>query len=158
MSTILLPGTTKWTKVYEDQKQESYDKKGHEFTMDFYPSDAGWVIYKRSQLQLKDRTDDDGGRFIKLRRKDKETNFASGEVTDNGPPKVYFKDEQTGEYTVRKDNPRIGNGSEVQVAIEVYKSKNGMGHRLMRVFVDKLVPYGERATNEDTPDEAKLPF
>lgn len=158
MSTILISGTAKWAKVRPDQKVKSYDEKYEEYTLDLYPDDKGWLDFKRSGLQIKDKMDADGAKFIKPRRKYEEMNWKTGEMQVNGAPKIFFKDAQSGEFVVDTSDVRIGNGSQVTVAIEVYKTKNGNGHRLLRVFVDNLIVFEPRVNEADAPNEAKLPF
>lgn len=154
MSTILLSGTAKWAKVRKPVK--AYDEKSEEFTIDLYPTDKALVDFKRSGIQLKDRNDDSGALYITFRRKLEEMNYSKGEIQVNGPPQVYLKDAVTGEYNKWPEG-LIGNGSEVTIAVDAYKTKNGIGHRLLRVFVDKLVVF-EGTSEKNAPEQSDLPF
>ena len=141
MSDYVFTGVGKWAKVRKPD--DKYDR----FTVDLYLDDDSWETFYDSGIQLEEREDADG-KFVRFARKN------TDEYGKGGPPKVYLKDTQSGEYHVWKDG-LIGNGSKLAVTVETFKGKNGIGHRMLRVFVDQLVEYNPDA---EAPDQAALPF
>lgn len=155
MTNVLLNGTARWSKVRTPVK--SFDEKFDQYTIDVILNDEGWAEFKKSGLQLKPRVYDDGDRYVQFRRKQEEMNYGSGKIEVNGPPEIFLKDEETGIYN-KWPKGNIGNGSDVSVSIEVYKTRNGMGHRLARIWINKLVPFEGGSDRQPTPDSSELPF
>lgn len=151
---LLLSGTVKWAKVRQPENDpDNYDFG--KYTVDLYPDDKSWKKFKDAKLIIKPKSDKEGAEFLKLSRKDEEKT-QDGDVEKKGPPRVYLKDAQSGEYQAW-DEGLIGNGSEVTVTLEVYRTRYGNAHRLIRVFVDKLVEYVPMK-EADAPAQAETPF
>lgn len=131
-------GKCKWAKV--DQP----DRKYGSYQINLYPDKASLVKFKETGLRLEIKKDDDG-EFVRFRR-DPEKLL---EGMDEKPVKLIF-DTETGKYKPFDQN--IGNGSLVEVKVQVYDSAKGKGHRLEAVAVHELVPY------EGDADQADLPF
>lgn len=158
MTVVLLKGISRWAKVRTPVK--AFDKKTDEYVIDLvFKTDEQYDAFKATGIGTKVKVDDDGARFTTFHRKDEEVDYQSGDIKKKGPPKVFLRDDQTGEYN---DWPEglIGNGSEVTLAVETYKSKStgNIGHRLSRVFIEKLVEFSGRNDEAAAPDTAKLPF
>lgn len=140
--TYYMTGKAYWARIHKPD-----DKYGR-FTMDFYPDDKSWKVYKSTGLSLKER-ESEHGTYIKLGvasvRLDKDGTAVKSTVLvldeNNQPTKKEF-----------------GNGSDVTVKIEVFDAKNGTGHRLIAVRADKLIEYSnpkQVSENSLIPD---MPF
>ena len=148
--TLLFTGTAKWAMVREP------DEKFDVYKVNLYMDDDSWKKFEKSGIQLEKREDEDGS-FVTFKRKDTEPDYTTSPpgTKVNGPPKVYLKDAQSGEYNAWNTG-LIGNGSVVTLAVDVWTGRNGVASRLIRVFVDDLVVY--EGKTEAAPDQAKLPF
>lgn len=153
MAVKLFHGKAKWCKV----RPGTHDELSESWTVNLYLDDESWELFHSAELQLKEREDEDG-KFVTFRRRIREMDYRTNEEKDNEPPKVYLKDAQTGEYNAWDDG-LIGNGSDISVAVEVYKSKKtkNVGHRMLRVFINDLVEY-EGGDVAVAPDTAETPF
>lgn len=145
--TYIFNGKAKWAKVREGNIDPEF--KNYQINVYFTPAEI--EKYDRSGLRLQKRTDDEGT-FVIFKRNDEDV--IKGDVVKNGPPSVYLRDAQSGEYNLWKTG-LIGNGSKVAVAVDAFDTSNGIGSRLQRVFVDDLIVYEGKDT---APETAKLPF
>jgi hypothetical protein len=125
--------------------------------INFYPHDeAEWDKFRRTGLDLKVREDQEGGKYIILRRqtqkliKDNLVLFSPPEITgavnvlyqdDNGNTvKSYNKGDNVKVNIVGEQTP-IGNDSVCLVNLSVYETPKGNGHRLENLKVLDLVEY-----------------
>lgn len=85
---------------------------------------------------------DDGLMSVKLKRKHVVMS-RTGELLEwaGGAPKVFHKDGTT--KWDREDDGLIGNGSELEVVVSVYKAGRAYGTRIEKVRVVDHVPYEE---------------
>jgi len=140
--TYYMTGVAYWAKVHKP------DEKFNKFTLDFYPDDKSWKVYKATGLQLKER-ESEHGTYIKL-------GVAAARLTKTGEVKkatVTVLDEDNN--PTKED---IGNGSEVTVKIEVFDTAKGPGHRLIAVRADKLVAYKDVKKVSDDSIVPDMPF
>ncbi len=135
---------TKWAKV------RSPDEKYDNYQVPLYLTPESWALFKESECQLKEYTDDDG-KYVVFKRRVREFNYAKKEDVENGPPDIKIFD---GKEYVPLPEALIGNGSLVTVRVDVYDTRNGKGHRLVSVGVDKLVEYGGNTLAE----QLDMPF
>lgn len=154
---IILRGKSYWARVYEGNHDEYGGKEFYKITVAL--DDESWAKYNKSGMTLKakpvSQSDEDAPLGVTFRR-DKE-------------PRV-FKDKKTGEYVefgggapdVLDANGKpiddlIGNESDVEVLVSVYKTKTvppKTGHRLEKIKVLNLVPYDVfREDNFDDEEE-----
>lgn len=130
----------KWAKVREPD--EKYDN----FQVPLYLTPESWTLFKESGCQLKEYTDDDG-KYVVFKRRVREFNYAKKEEVENGPPDILIFQPETSQYEPFPEG-LIGNGSDVTVRVDVYDTRNGKGHRLVSVGIDKLVEYGGSTTSQ----------
>lgn len=134
-------GTCNWAKVHKP------DDKYKNYTIDLYMDDKSKKAYKKSGLQLKNRTDKDGEEFVTMR-------LASVRMVKGKPV------EAKPEVLDSEGNPmtkNIGNGSEVTCKVEIYEFDGKVGHRLLAVRADNLVEFTDKnQVSEDTPVD--VPF
>lgn len=143
--TYLFKGITKWAKVRKPD--EMYDN----YQVPLYLTEDSWKDFQESGIQLKIKEDTDG-KFVTFKRRHVEFNYAKKAQQVNGPPAVHiFKD---GTYQDFPDG-LIGNGSEVTLKVDAYDTRNGKGHRLISVGIDKLVEYHESERSTAIP---AMPF
>lgn len=128
--TVYLTGKCKWAKLKDP------DKKYSVWTLDLYLDEKGLKNFAAADLELQLR-DSDEGPFIKLRRPTSRLDRKTDQVVKFNPPKVIDADGEPWDMKVL-----IGNGSEVDVKIDVYPTPKGNAHRLEAVRVTKLVEYG----------------
>lgn len=131
---LFISGTAKWAKL--DQPDQKYGYYG----LDLYLDSEGVKLFKDSDLALKLKDKGDGA-FISPKRDPAKLL----EGMDEKPKKLI----RNGDEYVPFDG-LIGNDSKVTCKLQVFKTKNGMGHRLEAVAVEELVPY--------EGDEGELPF
>lgn len=144
--TYLFTGKTKWAKPTKlDEKYDNYQ-------MPLYLDEKSWIDFKESGCQTKIKTDADG-EYTVFKRDEKETNWKTGEKQINGPAKVYILHPETGQY--EPFDGLIGNGSEVAVRVDIFDTRNGKGHRLISVGVNKLVEYNPDKVDSNVPH---MPF
>lgn len=135
-------GICKWAKVHKPD--EEYDFYG----IDLYFDEPSFILYEESGCRMGVKEDDDG-KYVTFRRKG--TELRGKDLVTNKPPEVMDTDQ-----VVMTD--AVGNGSDVIIKVEVFDTKNGIGHRLMSVMVKTLVPYGSPAETvkpeglEDIPE------
>jgi hypothetical protein len=127
-------GMAKWCKL--DKPDERYGFYG----LDLYLDKPSMKRFKESGLNLKIHKNDDG-EYVRFRRDPEKLRDQDPEK----PRKLIFED---GEY--KPFDGLIGNGSFVEVKVQVYDSQKGKGHRLDAVAVHELVPYGQEE-DEDLP-------
>jgi hypothetical protein len=147
MATKKFSGIAKWAKVRKpDPEFDSY-------TVDLYLDPDSRAEFDESNLITKVKTDSEGQEYVKFRRYAEQV--FGDEIRKFGPPPVYLKDVQTGEYHLWNDG-LIGNGSRVTLIVSVFPTgRKGFGHRLERVFVEELIPY---ESDGSIPEVVKLPF
>lgn len=144
MSTknIVLQGKAKWCKVYKP------DEKYKKYSIELYPDATSWKTLEASGYKPKVKEDEDGQKFITLRRAADAVDYNKQPL---GPPTVVSAD---GSPTT----DLIGNGSSVRVKLQVYSYDNGfgkgVGSRLDGVQVLDLVKY---VKPETPPEETFTP-
>jgi hypothetical protein len=146
MSTqiIYLHGTCKWAKL------ETPDEKYGHWTLDLYPDQESLAKVKKSGLELKERTDNEGkGPFIKLRRKKQK--LIKDALVKFDPPSILNSDNKP-----MPQDTKIGNGSTVFCKVEVYDTIKGKGHTLAAVRIENLIEYNPNQTIVDK--DIDLPF
>jgi len=137
-------GEFRWAKLLQpDTEYECY-------STDVILDPSSLDLFNKSELRLKVRTEEDGRSSVKFRRSMTKKNYTTDTEEPQGPPEIVFAEGAKPE----KWNGLVGNGSEGAVKVEVYDSKKGKGHRLLKVRVDTLVPYG----SDDEVPEGVLPF
>lgn len=135
-------GKANWAKIKNpDVAYECY-------SVDLILDDDSKGLFKDSGLQLKVKTTEDGGNYIRLRRPMTKT-FKDKGVVDNGPPQVLLRDGK--DY--KPFDGFIGNGSEIIAKVRVYDTSRGKGHELTVVAIEDLVVYegSEEIGGEDLP-------
>lgn len=137
---------TKWAKVRKP------DEKYNNFQVPLYMDEKSWNKFKESGCQLKINQDNDG-KYVTFKRRVNEFNYAKKENVENGPPEIKIL---KGSDYVPFPEGLIGNGSLVTVRVDVYDTRNGKGHRLVSVGIDKLVEYKEAGKSDSTDFE--MPF
>lgn len=125
--TIYLTGTCKWAQLIEP------DGKFKKWGLDLYPDDASWTVYHNSGLELKEREDEDGGKFIKVGRP--QMKIVKGEMVEFEGPELLMAD------GTKLGTRLVGNGSDVTCKVVVYDTVKGKGHRLEAVRVNTLKEY-----------------
>lgn len=131
----------KWAKVREpDEKYETYQ-------LPLYMDEKSWSAFQESGCQIKVKEDDDG-KYVTFKRRIREW-----DGKENGPPDVLLFNSETNIYDTWPVG-LIGNGSIVTVRVDVYDSRNGKGHRMDRIGIDKLVEYG----GNTAADQLNMPF
>lgn len=145
---IYITGTAMWAKLFErNRDQGEYHKETDgvtsvELTLDKEELDK----LKKSGSRLRPKVTDDG-LAVRFRRPWKHQS-----IEDFGGP-AQIVDADGNDWD---DGVSIGNGSKVEVAIDVYDTKLGKGTRLAGVKVLELVPYESESSGE--PKAPKLPF
>lgn len=143
-----ITGPVKWAKVYKPDTK--FDDNGI-YSIQVYLDDESKAIVKKSGLRVAAKADEDG-EYITLRRK-KVVWFGPKEGDkDIGPPIVV--DENNKDF-----DKLIGNGSVCTCKFEVYPTKKGPGHRLLKVRVDQWVEYEKPNDDEveEVPEEEPAP-
>ena len=132
---VILEGTSKWAKVFESNR----DPGGTDSNGNVYPEATTIeLILDQDELKklstayprVKPKIGDDG-MFVKIRRQ------WSNPIADRGgAPRV-----TDAEGNLMDGSVLIGDGSKVQVVVEVYPTKHGGAMRLAAVKVLELVEY-----------------
>lgn len=147
--TIKLQGKANWAKLFEGNrdKNEDFHGPGGAYTIDVLLEKEELDKLTASGSRLKPKLMDDGI-SIKFKRKHL---HAGGIEHLGGPPQVVDVDGNDWANTL------IGNGSEVEVAVDVYDTKMGKGTRLTGVRIIDLVelPPMEGGESSGAP---RLPF
>jgi len=159
--TMKFKGEALWAKVFEDNRDMAawndatgaYDlphPRGGRYSLNLKMEDAdfkrlkmtGSVAAKNSKLDM-----DDGKDIVKLGR-DHEKYSAAGALMDwvSGPPKVVKADGTPWDMSV---DGGIGNGSTVEVTLDIFKTKFAPRTTLMAVKVLDLVEYN---TDDSVPN------
>lgn len=120
-------GKCKWAKLAKP------DAKYSNFGIDVYLDAKSWDAFKKSDLQLKVKKDDDGS-YVSFKRP--VSKLIKGELVEFGPVETL-----DAEGDALPDGTLVGNGSDVTCKVVVYDSMKGKGHRLEAVRVDTLVEY-----------------
>lgn len=144
----LFSGTCKWAKVMKpDEEYENYQ-------LPLYLDKESMELFQDSGCQLKVKSDEDG-EFVTFKRNVVDYNPNTKAREEIGRPglKIVNAEGELEDYS-----GLIGNGSEVTAQVQVYDSRNGKGHRLIGVVVNKLVEYNPEGGTSDNPSGAKLPF
>lgn len=155
---VILSGKAYWARVYEGNHDEYNGREFYKITVAL--DDASWAKYNKSGMSLKARPvssqDEDAPLGITFKR-DLEAKVFTDKKTGKtkelggGAPRVKDADGQVMDAL-------IGNGSDVEVLVNVYKTKTvpvKTGHRLEAVKVVNLIPYDE--FREDDLDEEDEP-
>ena len=148
---IVFSGISYWARPHEGQEDEYEDKKFFKITL--VPDDASWAKFARSGLKLKkksvDLKDPKAPEGITLKR-----DYDGKEIVDDKTGKTKVLGGGPIPVVDMDGNPiteEIGNGSEVDILVNVYqgkyKTKNYTGHRTEKIRVRKLVPY-DRFTDD----------
>lgn len=158
-------GKAAWTMIYKTD-----EFRGKEFwKINFYPSDDTIAEMRKAGIQTKVKEDDGStsgvsGKFMTLRR-DKEKKFDSGNrvfcppmVKDKkGDYLVKYIETEENDWERKGDPVLIGNGSEVEVTLEVYYTSSfGWGTRLQEIRIIDLIEY-KRDEEEDVKED-DIPF
>lgn len=151
-----LRGTAYWAKVQEGNYDEFGGREFYKITVAL--DDASWVKFNKSGLGLqpkavsKDEEDTLGVTF----RRDVEAKTGIGKngkkwTIGGGAPKVTMDGEEF--------DGLIGNGSEVEVVVDVYDAKKirKKGHRLDEVRILDLVKYEAPEDDDDDYEEEEKP-
>lgn len=152
-------GRVAWAMLYSPDEY-----KGNKFwKLSFYPDDATIQKIKDAGIQTKQKEDDGSasgvsGKYYQFRR-DCEKKFDSG-LQKFSPPSVFAKDKSKlvtyeedadSEYGYERigEPVLIGNGSEVEITLEVYPTGSfGKGTRLNSVRILDLIEYDPDADDE----------
>ena len=139
-----LKGKAMWARIFEDNRDmNGWEGNAREtdgqYTMNLLLDDEGLYELQRSGSQAADfaKATDDGLHSVKFKRPHVKTN-KSGDILEwaGGPPKVVHADGKT-KWDFEEDGA-IGNGSEVEVRINVYKAGR-VGTRLEAIRIIDLV-------------------
>ena len=146
--TVKLTGKASWAKIYEGNrdKNEAFHGEGGAYTIDVLLEKEELDKLTASGSRLKPRLSDDG---ISIKFKRKHIHPA-GIKALGGPPQVV--DAEGNDFS-----EWLGNGSTVEVAVDVYDTKMGKGTRLTGVRVVEFVAPPEREEGEEG-GAPKLPF
>jgi hypothetical protein len=161
---ITLKCRVRWAQFYEPE-EFSGDTR---WIGTFYPVDGSeWEKYSKSGLQMVPKEDNDGHKFIRIRRPLKKLFPKDDEATYFVPPKitgavnVAYHNAATGEElrTYKKsdkieikvvgEKTNIGNDSIVNVNIAVFDTGQGKGHRMESLNVLDLVEYNPESKTEE---------
>jgi hypothetical protein len=157
-----LKGTIKWAQVYEPDVFSGAEN----WKINFYPAnDEEWEKFRKTGLQVTEKTDNEGKNYVTFRRpakktiKDEVVFFTPPEITgkvrvgyvnaEGAKVRQYSKAEKDGIKRIDKDgneihgeiNTRentellIGNESLVLVNYSYYDTAKGKGHRLENINV-----------------------
>jgi len=124
--TYTYAGVAKWAMLFKPD--EKYDV----YKITLYPDKTSLKAYVKNGHQGVIKEDEDG-KHVTFRRK-VSLLTKKKEVWELGPPKVV--DAEGNKFT-----ELVGNGSEVEVVVEVYDTVKGLGTRLNEVRVLNHVPY-----------------
>lgn len=134
-SYLTMKGIAKWALL------QVPDREYNSYKITLYPDQASMAKFHQSGLQNKPKQDEDGEHITFRRPVEK---VFKGKLQEMGPPEVKMRD-----GSPLKDF--VGNGSTVEVEIEVYDTKRGKGGRLAKVTVDNLVPYEKKSATDGLP-------
>ncbi len=142
--TYKFVGKAQWAKVYEaDEFRGSTNWK-----IDLELDNENLALYKESGIQGKVRSNENGP-VVSFKRpttkliKGVQQIFAGPKVIDNtGKTIVEYKKSEDGTKFERVGTPvLIGNGSIVEVTVQVYPTSMGPGQRLESVKIIDLIEY-----------------
>lgn len=160
-------GRAAWAMIYSPD--EGFGKEFWKISL--YPDIDTIMAIKDAGIQLKAK-DDDGeksgvqGKFFTFRR-DTTSKFGGSEVQPVSPPWVYDKkgkklvsytQDEDGDYQREGEPVLIGNGSEVEVTVEVYNTKSfGKQCRLYSVKILDLIEYNpDEEEDEEEVEEQEV--
>lgn len=135
VKTIYITGECKWAKL------TGSEDKFKRWSISVFPDEASWTVYHNCGLELKERDDEEDGKFLQLARP--YSKIIKGELVDFEPPEI-----------IGAKAEELGNGSNVTCKVVVYDTMKGKGHRLEAVRVNTLVKYTKPevdTSNEDSP-------
>lgn len=132
---VFFLGKCQWAKL--DKPDDKYGYYG----IDLFLDEENKKKFKASGLTLKIHKDADGEEYVRFRR---EPDKLLEDMPEK-PKKLIYTDGKYDDF-----DQLIGNGSLVEVKVQVYDSQKGKGHRLEAVAVHDLVPYGN-AEDSDLP-------
>ena len=124
--TIYLAGKSKWSKF------KTPDDKYNNWKTNLYLDDRSMKTFAESKLNLMMKQDDEGS-YIVLRRP--VSKVIKGNMVKFDPPELVDVNDQPTDVLV-------GNGSDIVCKVVVYDTIKGKGHRLEKVMIKNLVPYG----------------
>lgn len=161
---IVFTGKAYWARVYEGNHDEYGGKEFYKITVAL--DGESWAKFSKSGLSLKTRPcEEDGDDSVTFKRdvhpKTGTDKTGKKYSLGGGTPRVVDRDGATFEEL-------IGNGSEVEVLVNVYTIGKGplagkKGHRLEAVKVLEHIPYeapddeDEEETEVETPQEETPP-
>lgn len=152
---IVFTGKAYWARVYEGNHDEFGGKEFYKITVAL--DNEGWSKFHQSGLSLKVKPVEQDGEDGVTFKRDVEAKSGVDKKgkkwsLGGGPPRV--RDAEGDEFS-----DLIGNGSTVEVLVEVYEVASGplkgkKGHRLEAVKVVKHIPYEspEDDDEETTPE------
>lgn len=143
---IYLTGTSMWAKLFERNrdKGEYHTETDGITSLDLLLEKEDLDKLKASGSRLRPKVTDEG-LTIKFRRP-----WVHPSIEEfGGPPQVVDKDGKDWD-----DSVSIGNGSTVEIAVDVYDTQMGKGSRLAGVKVLELVEF----EGDGEPSQPKLPF
>lgn len=142
-------GLIAWARIYDGQEDDyNGDKR---WKISFYPSKEVADKIKDAGIQSRMKEDDGeksgiAGKYFVFKR-ELEREF-EGTVQKLDPVKVYNK-----EGKLLDDRISIGNGSTVEITLEVYQTKRfGKGTRLNAIRIIDLIEY--KPDDDDAPFES----
>jgi hypothetical protein len=135
MSVHYFSGTCQWAKLKEPDEYNGEKK----WKIDLFMERDELKALKATGVTLKVRENEEGRKYVSFNRP--VLKEIKGELREFDPPKLF-------DHAHQPLDCLVGNGSKVTVKIETYDTKMGMGHRLLAVRVDELVPY-EKTDTED---------
>lgn len=145
---LRITGTAMWAKLFERNRDrgEYFKETDGKTTIEVILEKEELDKLKQAGSRLRPRITDDG-LSVTLRRP-----WVHPTIEEfGGPPQVVDADGNDWD-----DSVSIGNGSKVEVALEIYDTKLGKGTRLAGVKVLEHVPYESPDSGE--PKAPKLPF
>lgn len=147
---ITLTGEAHWAKVFEHNKDkhEAFHGPDGAYTVDMLLDKEELDKLTQAGSRLKPKITEEGV-VIKFKRKH---THPAGISELGGPPRVVDSEGNPWEGGL------IGNGSKVQIIVEVYDTKMGKGTRLEALKVVDLVEPPQRDEAEGQEAKPALPF
>ena len=158
--TYTFRGQTAWAKIYEPDDFRGVKK----WKIPLYVDAETKKEIKDAGIQLRFKLDDGEksgvqGEYCMFSRAT-EVNYGNGTEFLNPPVVLDSEGEVVVEYSDDGDRigdpVMIGNGSEVELTVEVYPTRNfGNGQRLVSVKIIDLIEYDPDASGDEDEDEPK---